>query len=97
MCFKQKNIIALHNLGTNSLQMEDLKKFWLNFFKDAGLKEDVNKYAAEFVTNRMTSSLVPDLTEEVLRKLHITKMGDILLILKHAKKYKLPSDSLAGG
>jgi len=61
-------------------------KFWLNFFKNAGLQKSVSaEYAAKFVQNRMQSSLVQDLTEDILRKLDIKMMGDIINILKYAK------------
>jgi len=61
-------------------------KFWLNFFINAGIPKKVSaEYAKTFVDNRMDSSLVPDLSELILQKLGVNKLGDILMITKHAK------------
>jgi len=54
---------------------------------DAGIpKTDAAQYAAVFNSNRMTFEMLMDLNKEYLKDLEITVLGDVIAILKHAKK-----------
>jgi len=60
---------------------------WSKFFMDAGIpKTDAAQYAAVFNSNRMTFEMLMDLNKEYLKDLEITVLGDVIAILKHAKK-----------
>ena len=64
-------------------------KEWLRFFLDAGIpRSDCTKYAMTFYENRiLIPEMLPDLNKSYLRDdLGITVLGDIISILKHAKK-----------
>ena len=60
---------------------------WLTFFKDAGVESSVSmKYAATFVQNSIGGDILEDLNKVHLQEMGITALGDIIRILKHAKR-----------
>ena len=59
---------------------------WISFFKEAGIPAgDAVHYAVTFVDNRIQMDMLSDLTKEYLHDMKISKLGDIICILKHAK------------
>jgi len=63
---------------------QSTKESWEKFLTDAGIPNaDATIYAEAFTTNRITNHL--DLTKEVLKDVGITKVGDIIDILKFCK------------
>ena len=68
---------------------------WLQFFLDANVPaEESKEYAKIFVGNRMTEELLSEITKDTLRELGIPVLGDILAILRHAKKYLPPAEQM---
>ena len=66
---------------------------WLQFYLDANVPaEESKEYASIFIGNRMTEELLSEITMDTLRELGITYLGDILAILRHAKKYLPPAE-----
>ena len=64
-------------------------KQWMRFFLDAGIPPDLAAhYAVTFEQNRMGLDMVGDLDKEYLRDLKITALGDIISILRAAKKHQ---------
>jgi len=60
---------------------------WMKFFLDAGIpKESSAEYAVNFEENRMEMDMLEELDKEALRDLNITAMGDIIAILRQARK-----------
>ena len=60
--------------------------FWIKFFKDAGIPAgDAANYAVVFSDNRITRTMLMDLTKEYLNDMGISILGDVISILKHAK------------
>lgn len=61
--------------------------FWIQFFKDAGIPSAaVKSYAGIFEENRITKDMLLDLNKEILLDMGIKVMGDLISILKHARK-----------
>lgn len=61
--------------------------FWLHFFREAGIPPSPAKsYATTFEDNRISKDMLLDLNKEILNDMGIRVMGDIICILKHAKK-----------
>ena len=59
---------------------------WTKFFKTADLEDaQATKYAKIMVTNRVTRTEYLD-NKEILKELGITSIGDILNIIRNAKK-----------
>lgn len=59
---------------------------WVQFFRAAGLPQDVSvQYAVVFGDNRIQWGMLMDLTKEYLFDMGIHTMGDVIAILKHAK------------
>jgi len=64
-------------------------KQWMRFFLDAGIPPDsAAHYAVTFEKNRMELDMVGDLDKEYLRDLKITALGDIISILRAARKHQ---------
>ncbi|XP_059160554.1 uncharacterized protein C19orf47-like [Physella acuta] len=60
--------------------------YWINFFTSAGIPAgDSAHYAVMFSDNRITREMLLDLSKEYLTDMGITRLGDIIAILKHAK------------
>ncbi|KAK0058499.1 hypothetical protein Bpfe_012141 [Biomphalaria pfeifferi] len=60
--------------------------YWLNFFTKAGIPAgDSAHYAVMFTDNRITREMLLDLSKEYLTDMGITRLGDVIAILKHAK------------
>ena len=62
---------------------------WLDFFSGAGLPIKVaENYAATFAEHRIRTNMLADLDKEYLREMGIQAMGDVIAILRHAKKFQ---------
>lgn len=60
---------------------------WIPFFLSAGLPDDVaENYAALFMEHRIRTDMLIDLDKECLREMGIQAMGDVIAILRQAKK-----------
>lgn len=60
--------------------------YWINFFTTAGIPAgDSAHYAIMFSDNRITKEMLLDLSKEYLTDMGISRLGDIIAILKHAK------------
>jgi len=61
--------------------------YWVKFFKGAGFPQDVaTKHAVVFSNNRIKPDMLPDLDKPSLKEMGITLMGDMIAILRYAKK-----------
>ena len=59
----------------------------MEFFVGAGLPDGVaENYAASFVEHRIQTDMLIDLDKEYLREMGIQAMGDVIAILRHARK-----------
>ncbi|XP_033231250.1 uncharacterized protein C19orf47 homolog [Belonocnema kinseyi] len=64
-----------------------LSAYWVQFFRNAGFPQDVaTKYAVVFSNNRIKPDMLPDLDKPSLKEMGITLMGDMIAILRYAKK-----------
>ncbi|CAI8043314.1 Uncharacterized protein C19orf47 homolog [Geodia barretti] len=60
---------------------------WVSFFRDAGIPYSLAKsYASTFEENRIGKDMLLDLDKDILGDMGIKVMGDVIGILKHAKK-----------
>lgn len=60
---------------------------WKRFFTDANLPHDIaDNYAIIFTENRIRFDMLGDLNKEILYDMGIKKIGDVILILRHAKE-----------
>lgn len=60
--------------------------YWINFFTAAGIPAgDATHYAVVFCDNRITKDMLLDLSKDYLTDMGITRLGDVIAILKHAK------------
>ena len=61
---------------------------WKDFFVKSGFQDSIaSDYAHVFFNNRMRFELLSDLTKEYLKEMEITFIGDIMTILRYAKRY----------
>ncbi|XP_015191419.1 PREDICTED: uncharacterized protein C19orf47 homolog [Polistes dominula] len=64
-----------------------LSAYWVKFFKGAGFPQDVaTKHAVVFSNNRIKPDMLPDLDKPSLKEMGITLMGDMIAIIRYAKK-----------
>ncbi|XP_012278661.1 uncharacterized protein C19orf47 [Orussus abietinus] len=64
-----------------------LSAYWVKFFKGAGFPQDVaTKHAVVFSNNRIKPDMLPDLDKPSLKDMGISLMGDMIAILRYAKK-----------
>ncbi|XP_034933794.1 uncharacterized protein C19orf47 homolog [Chelonus insularis] len=64
-----------------------LSSYWVKFFTAAGFPLDVaTKHAVVFSNNRIKPDMLPDLDKPSLKEMGITLMGDMIAILRYAKK-----------
>lgn len=74
----KRHIIVYHNSST---------AYWVKFFKGAGFSQDVaTKHAVVFSNNRIKPDMLPDLDKPSLKEMGIMLMGDMIAILRYAKK-----------
>ena len=61
---------------------------WKYFFINSGFQDtEASNYAQVFFNNRMRFELLSDLTKDYLKEMEITFIGDIMTILRYAKRY----------
>ncbi|GFS15408.1 actin cytoskeleton-regulatory complex protein SLA1 [Elysia marginata] len=61
--------------------------YWINFFTSSGIPAgDATHYAIIFCDNRITRDMLLDLSKEYLTDMGISRLGDVIAILKHAKE-----------
>ncbi|XP_063976462.1 uncharacterized protein C19orf47 [Diachasmimorpha longicaudata] len=66
---------------------KQLSSYWVKFFTSAGFPLDVaTKHAVVFSNNRIKPDMLPDLDKPSLKEMGITLMGDMIAILRYAKK-----------
>ncbi|XP_070180680.1 uncharacterized protein C19orf47-like isoform X2 [Littorina saxatilis] len=60
--------------------------YWIKFFTEAQIPAgDAAHYAVLFSDNRIQRGMLLDLTKEYLIDMGITRLGDVIAVLKHAK------------
>ena len=79
-----------------TMALRETRESWKDFLMNSGIPDaESSTYADTMVENRLTDPC--DLTKELLKELNITIAGDIIGILKSAKKevseHKAPSPS----
>lgn len=73
--------------GSSNFFVFTIAAYWVKFFKSAGFPLDVaTKHAVVFSNNRIKPDMLPDLDKPSLKDMGITLMGDMIAILRYAKK-----------
>ncbi|XP_046430970.1 uncharacterized protein C19orf47 homolog isoform X1 [Neodiprion fabricii] len=82
-------VVCMHPrpLGAIYKMAVSLSAYWVKFFIGAGFPQDVaTKHAVVFSNNRIHPDMLPELDKPSLKEMGITLMGDMIAILRYAKK-----------
>ena len=90
--------VSLYTRVDGSLLNQSTMAEWVDFFIGAGLPGKVaENYASTFEEHRIQTNMLMDLDKEYLREMGVQAMGDVISILRHAKKTlgsKIPSGEI---
>ena len=85
-------VLITQNLISHFTMALQVAEQWEQFFTAAGIPSaESETYAARFVTNCITKTMLPVLSKDYLIDLGVTIIGDILAIIQCAKSLSQPS------